>query len=266
MRLKYLFFPIVMVMAVAVFWGYIWPEIVSFRAVDDEYKASKQALEAVQAKRATLEQLSLQIKSKDQDRSLVLSYLPMNKVEERIIGQVNYLAASSNVFLDNVKIVSKDATLSSNEQVTQVGLLPGVANNGSTAANSVDPNAKSQVVDAIQNTQATISISGDYANLKKFFGAIQHMPLFNSVESLRIATIEEPKTDANLPAKTIITAEMVVDFGYLKQVRADGKKLAELNVQIDNGTLEQLNKYISASIPEIGVDGVNIGSNNPFLP
>ncbi len=250
MRLKYLFFPIILILAVAVFFGYINPEIVAFKAVSDDYNTNLQILQGVKNKKAALDSLSNTIKNDEESNAMILNYLPKNKVEEKIVGEVNYLAANAGVFLDNVEIVD----------------------NPTPASVVADLASKNQPIDIIQNTQAVITVDGDYDKLKTFFNGIQHIPLFNSIKSLNIATVEKTTSSDSAATSTTgsqstttITAKITVDFGYLKQVKADDKKLADFHPEIDNATIQKLKDYTAGNVPKINMSGISAGSNNPFL-
>ncbi len=249
MRLKYLFFPVILIIAVAVFFGYINPLIDTFKSANNDYNASQQQLLVIQTKKNALESLGSTIADGKGDSALVYEYLPKDKVEEKIIGEVNYAAANSDVFLNNIGIV--DAPV-----VATVGL---------------DQTPKAKPVEVIRNIQATIMVEGDYDKLKTFINGIQHIQLYNSIKSLNIATIEKAtnNTDPSVVAvssATTIAVKLIVDFGYLKQNKIDDKKLTSFKPDIDNQTIQNLKAYIQGSVPKINTAGLNIGSNNPFLP
>ncbi len=247
MRLKYFFLPVILILAAIVFWAYIRPEISSLQAARDDYNLNQQILQNVESKKSALETLSSKIQT-DDGSALVLNYLPSNKMEEKIIGDVNYIASNSGVFLNNLEIVSSPSP------------APGVIV-------PVSP-ADVKTSDALQNIQLTITAEGDYNKLKTFFDAVQRMSLLNTVKSLSISTVE--KNSSSDPAATqsavTIVSKLVVDFGYLKQVKADDKKLANFNSSIDNATIQKLKDYTSNSTPKVSMEGIVSGSSNPFLP
>lgn len=261
MSLKYFFFPLFLIALGGFIWGYVRPEVTLYRSVNEKYKANQQSLQVVLKNKDAFNMLSLKLKEDQKSRGLILNYIPFDRVEEQIIGEISYLATNSGVFLDNVKITDQISTGSFG---------------GSTQTNSLaqkGPDNKS-VVDVVQSTQAKIIVNGDYEKLKIFFKGVQHLPLLNSVKSLNITlNSNKPAVDGTTgvaranQATTPITAEMVVDFGYLKQVKADKKELADFNPEIDSKTVQALQEYISADIPPVvSTTGVLMGSNNPFLP
>ncbi len=247
MRLKYFFLPAILILAVIVFWAYILPEISNFQIVRNDFNVNQQILQNVEIKKSALATLSSKIQA-DDGSALVLNYLSSNKMEEKIIGEVNYIASNSGVFLNNLEIVSNPPP------------APGVI----VPVNSADTKA----ADAVQSVQLVISAEGDYNKLKTFFNAIQRMALFNTVISLNISTVEKNSSNDLTATQSAVTisAKLVVDFGYLKQIKADEKKLANFNPSIDNATIQKLKEYTSDNTPKVSIEGIISGSNNPFLP
>jgi hypothetical protein len=261
MSLKYLFFPIILVLAVVIFWAYLWPEVISFQAVNKEYKTSQQALQNVQDKKTALESLNSQLKSDEKSSLLISNYLPSDRAEEKIIGEVNYLAANAGVFLDDIEIAKQEEK--SNSVTIDSASLQATSNG--------QFDLKKQNANTLQSTQATITFNGDYDKLKIFFNGLQHMPLLNSIKTLDITTTEKavvaaPGATTTEKPVTKITAKLVVDFGYLKQAKINGEQLADFKAEIDNKTVQALKEYTSEIVPKISTSGINIGSSNPFLP
>ena len=260
MSLKYLFFPIVLVVSTVVFWAYVWPEFVSLRANNVSYRFDQGVLREAYDKKAALETLNSQIRESDSGSTLVLNYVPKDRAEEKIIGQINYLASNSGVFLNNIEVLKKNEQSSSTLKAAN-----------STA--NVASNLKAGNSNVLQSTQITIKVGGDYDKLKLFFSGIQHMPLLNSIKSLNIVSKDKAKdkNNSSTPAvdekvQTSIEAELVVDFGYLKQARTDESKLASFKAEIDDKTIQDLKEYTSGVIPKINTSDIATGRSNPFLP
>lgn len=276
MRLRYLFFPTVLILAGFVFWGYVWPEIGSFKVANSEYATSQQSLQALRDKKSAMDVLSSKLNNDEQGNDLILSYLPKNKMEERIVNMVDYMASNSGVFLDNIGISANGAK----ESKEDFGLAPvssflskATKENSSGVAGAGEDSAATQDPQKVQNVEVTISVTGDYEKMRMFFKNIQHMPIYNSIKSLQItsASVKDQKNDA-VPAQaaasssTGISANLIVNFGFLDQVRADNQKLAGFKAEIDEKTIQDLRAYVLQNIPEVGDSGVTTkGVNNPFL-
>ncbi len=254
MNLKYLFFPVVLFLAAIAFWLFIWPAAMSLQTVNAAYKVSQQNLLNMEEKKATLEKLTLQIKSGEKNGALAISYLPAQKVEEKIIGQINYIAGESKIFLNNLQLtkIAESTPIVANLTPVNVGIAGG------------EPAAIAPVV---ANTQATVTVAGDYDNLKVFFDGIQRMPLFNSVKSLEITSAEKKSTDpAVKKVEYVIAAKLVIDFGYLSQVNVDNSSLKIFEPTIDTKVLDSLAEYTTKTIPNIETGDSVVGVANPFLP
>jgi Tfp pilus assembly protein PilO len=254
MSLKYLFFPIILIVAAVTFWLFVWPAIMSLQTITAEYKVSQQELLAVQERKTALETLNAQLKSGDKNGALAASYLPVQKAEEKIIGQINYLASNSEIFLNNLEIIKAPES-------TTVAASPAPINMGVAG---IEPMAVAPVV---SNIQTVVSVEGDYDKLKAFFNGVQRMPLFNSIKTLDIVSTEKIQTDpAVKKVEYVITAKLAIDFGYLGRLQADNNNLKNIEPIIDSKTLDGLDAYTTKTIPEINTNNMVVGSSNPFLP
>ena len=266
MKLKYLFFPITLILAVVVFWAYITPEIDSFQVANIDYNSKQQLLKSTQEKKTLLESLSSKIQGASEDTALVYDYLPKNKQEEKIIGQLNYLATDSGIFLDNLELAP--VLVPVNTEI--IAPNPVGTNLVSTGVVSANPASSGPTnIDATQNIQAIITVEGEYDKLRAFFNKVERVPLFNSIKSLKVYTTDGVASAnpaaAGQTTATKISAKLVVNFAYLGQIKADDKKIAVFNPEIDNATIQKLKEYINGNVPKINVNDITAGSDNPFL-
>ncbi|MDD5397326.1 MAG: hypothetical protein PHW24_04735, partial [Candidatus Moranbacteria bacterium] len=176
MRLKTFFFPIVLVMAIAIFFGFIWPQIGTIKQIKADMAAKNVELGAIQEKQAAIETLGNQLTDSSNREVSVKNYLPENKVEERIIASINYLAGDANVSLADVSMGG----------VSTVVAPPVV----------VDPNVPvSTPASLVKTTSAKISLVGNYEKIRIFLDGLAHMPIFNTVKSLDITKQIPEKKD-----------------------------------------------------------------------
>ena len=126
------------------------------------------------------------------------------------------------------------------------------------------------VAPVVTNTQAVVTVSGDYDKLKAFFDGIQHMPLFSSIKTLEITSLEKIITDPNITAtkkpEFVISAKLALDFGYLNRVQIDSNNLKDFQPTIDSKTLQSLGEYTAKPMPVISTGDIVVGVNNPFMP
>ena len=107
MRLKFLFFPIILVISLSIFIGYIWPEINNLKMANDEKIKNQGMLQDIAAKQAAIAKIDSQMTSNSADTATINNYLPSTRVEERILSGVNFLASDAGVSLANISL--KDA-------------------------------------------------------------------------------------------------------------------------------------------------------------
>ena len=256
MRLKFLFFPIILVISLSIFIGYIWPEISNVKSVNAEKIANTQSLQDIKDKQSAIELIGTQIANDNDSKTMVYNYLPNKKVEERIIGGVNYLAVDSGVSLVNISLRNLD--------------VPNPAN--TAQQNAALANKPADNADVLQFSEATISISGDYEKIKLFINQLQKIALFNNIKSLVISNKEKSSsntTDANSSSSSTLFADMVVNFGYLSSSELNNNKITNLKPELDSDTIGVLKQYISQKTESMASMISNVGNKgkaNPFLP
>ena len=80
MRLKFLFFPIILVISLSIFIGYIWPEINNVKKINEEKLTNAQSLQSIKDKQAAIELIGTQITNDSDGKTIVDNYLPNKKV------------------------------------------------------------------------------------------------------------------------------------------------------------------------------------------
>jgi len=252
MRLKFFFLPIILVISFSIFIGYIWPEIINIKSINAKKIENTQSLQSIKDNQVAIESVGTQIANDNGSKTMIDNYLPDKKVEERIIGGINYLAVDSGVSLVDVSLKNVDTSV--------------LANNTAPAANALNN------IDKLQFSEATVSISGDYEKIKLFIDQLQKMSLFNDIKSLTISNQEKSSANTNGAGSSVssdLSADIVIDFGYLPSSVLDNNKITNFKSEIDEDTISVLKQYISqktesaaAAINNIG----NKGKANPFLP
>jgi Tfp pilus assembly protein PilO len=258
MRLKFLFFPISLAISIFIFIGYIWPEIMTVKSINQEYLKNQQDMTLVQNKEAAIQSVAAQLTKSTENQTAVLNYLPTNKSEERILDGLNYIATDAGVTLGNVSIAASSDNSSQSTTgtedvsgLTQPTLAP---TDGAVVATA---EAQTPIVPVkLQSTEATIVASGTYDKIRIFAENLQKMNMFNSIKSFRIT---QGETD---PA--VLSLEVSVDFNYLAPIKADTQKVAKIQSELDLATIDSLKNYVSKKGSEINIG--QTGKANPFLP
>jgi|GEM_PF-956513 len=274
MRLKSLFFPIMLVISLAIFIGYIWPQISSIRKINEEMLAEKAEMQAINEKKIAIESVGKKISDNTSGEGIVLSYLPQNKTEEQIIGGINYLASDANLSLVDISLNSVDDSSKKNKGIVTTSLLTGLDSVTTQAQSVADTNG------LMQATAVKIALYGDYEKIRIFLDSLQRMPVLNTIKSVVITKQANQKKnteiiDGSEVATTTdsgLLATVEVDFGYLNTIKIDNKQVEIFKNGIDNEVVSVLQNYISQksqlvdnSIAGSGGETGPKGKKNPFL-
>ncbi|MDD5397402.1 MAG: hypothetical protein PHW24_05120, partial [Candidatus Moranbacteria bacterium] len=204
-------------------------------------------LGAIQEKQAAIETLGNQLTDSSNREVSVKNYLPENKVEERIIASINYLAGDANVSLADVSMGG----------VSTVVAPPVV----------VDPNVPASTpASLVKTTSAKISLVGNYEKIRIFLDGLAHMPIFNTVKSLDITKQIPEKKDGVAVDDGTLTAIIVVDFGYEDAAKLAAGSVTNFNPKLDDETINTLQQYISTKSQLSNDNGGSAkGKSNPFM-
>jgi hypothetical protein len=170
---------------------------------------------------------------------------------------VNYLAGDANVSLVNISLTAA-------KNVTTPVVDPALL-----ATAPIDPITGQPVIsneNTIQSTSAKISLIGDYVKIRIFLDSLQRLPIFNVVKSVNITKQKNVTTDAaTIATDSSLSAEILVDFGYLGSAVANNAQVENFKPGIDNDTIESLKKYVSQKSQAIDTGTDAKGKVNPFL-
>ena len=268
MRLKFLFFPIILVISVTIFISYIWPEIGSVKKINEDKIAKNGELQAIKEKQSAIELIGKKISDNADGEDILSNYLPQNKIEERIISGVNYLAGDANVSLVNISLSSaKDAAALTSAAAPDPSTSLAPVGAAVAAVLPVDPITGQPIPSStspVQTTSAKISLIGDYAKIRIFLDSLQRMPIFNTIKSVDITKQKSDNKDAGT-SDSALSVDINVDFGYMDVAKVDSQRIENFNAGLDSQTIDSLKKYISQKSQSIGSDSDAKGKANPFL-
>jgi len=219
-------------------------------------------LKTIKDKKAAIEKIDSQINGDIEGEKIVTDYLPENKAEERILSAVNYLATDSAVSLINITLVDASLEDKNDNTLSAAGILAPIINTSAPAAKPASTDLKF--------SEATISVTGEYAKIKLFIEQLQHVPMLNDVKKVTISPtpVERGKEDVKVdPSK--LFANIVIDFGWMKMKKMDNQKIANFVAGVDVQTADTLKKFVSKKTAAPGALAENAGDNkgksNPFL-
>ena len=281
MRLKFLFFPIMLIVSLSIFIGYIWPALDDLKTANADKITDQNTLQAIKDKKTAIDKIDSQINDDSEGETVIDSYLPAQRVEERIIAGVNFLATDSGISLVNISLKDGAAAPIAGATADQTGAVANVVAAGITPVDATNSAAIAEAASAsaslpaqgaassLQSTEADISISGNYANLRLFLDQLQRMSIFNSIKSVSIsAPVAAPGDAAAAPATdaSVLSAHVIVDYGYLNLANMDNQKIANFQPGLDSSTIAVVKQYISKKTPTADSGGNSNGKTNPFLP
>ena len=118
MKLKILFFPLVLAAAVSVFISFVWPEISDARRLSVENAKVSAKIALIEEKRDIVRKLDQDLGKNSDKEVFIKSYLPEGRNEEWIINSISRLAVSSGVALAGISIEDdKNKTVSALDDV-----------------------------------------------------------------------------------------------------------------------------------------------------
>ncbi|MGI6104084.1 MAG: hypothetical protein ACOYB5_02075 [Patescibacteria group bacterium] len=265
MRLKYLFFPIAVIIAICIFIAYAWPEITKIRMQNEKILESNGKLQDVIAKNDAIKKMSSMINENQSDKQLIEDYLPNKRVEEKIISSLNFLATDSGVALVSLNLKSVDAapskqarttaqTISDANKVKNTLEIPDDSNNSRSSTSTSND-------ESVKYTKVILAASGEYDKIKIFLDQIQRMQLFNNIKSI---SITKPQTTEG--SSTSLIADVTVDFGHLEMTQSDSRTAFNFSNEFDDETISALKEYISNKSTSVLSNEQAQGKANPFLP
>lgn len=255
MRLKTLFFPIVLVISLLIGFVYIWPEVIKIRTIMAENITKKAQLVDIKSKSELIGSIGEKVSSGESVK-IVKEYLPEIKIEERIIKNINYLASDANVFLLDISlsdaVKNTSAELATPVEIDPVTGLPLAA-----------------IQAGIQSTTAQINIAGTYQQVRIFLDGIQRLPIFNAIDSVSIQKKEAEKTTegTEISNQDSLLVDLSVNFGFMPVSKITGVTASTFNSNIDESSVNTLKGYFSNKnrIASTDFSGEKNVRENPFM-
>lgn len=245
MRLKLIFFPIVLIVSVTIFINNIWPQIGEVKKINAEKISKRADLEAVAIKQEIINKTNQRIIDGGELSGNVKKYLTEKKNEENIISSVSFLAGDANLTLTNISLSAA---------------APSVA--------AIDPATGQPIVeklDQVKNIPVKISVNGEYDKIRRFLDGVEHMPIFSKIKTIKITKQKAEKKEGEEQQTNSLVAEIDVDFGYMGPAVVDGNAAAKFNPELDTETMEALKQYISQKSQFVENPNEQKGKTNPFF-
>ena len=268
MRLKIIFTPFVIVIAIIVSVWYIWPGIKDIQSKRKEIDANKENLNVILVKKQNSESLiSVLDKNKDKEE-FISKYLPASKNEDYIISGINYLATDSGLNLTSISIKDEKETETSGQSGQEISTMnAGSASSlpaGSQASGSSSPGQAVSAKSKIRLSDVSVALSGKYENIKIFIDQLYKMEMFNEISSVAISQ-NKSNGQEDQSGSDVLAATFEIKFGYLPAISArTGNFDIFSKNDFDFGPYSKISDFVARKIPNL--DEGQKGKSNPFLP
>jgi Tfp pilus assembly protein PilO len=261
MRLKVFFTPLAFLIAIVVSIWYIWPAVTEIMAKTSEVNTSKKNLESAISRKENSEVLKGVLDKNKDKEDFILSYFPFSGNNEKIIDGINYLAADSGLSLISFDIEEEKAD---NPFAQGNSDLSGA--NNSVASGSPANGEIQAVKPKIKFSNAKITLSGKYENIKMFLDQIYKMEMLNTIDSLIIAKSSGAETAENQGSSNeVLSVDVEIKFGHMPQIKERGDMLSEVfsKNNFNFSSYSKINELIAKKIPVL--DEGQKGKSNPFV-
>ena len=271
MKVKILFFPVAVFVALVVGIWHIQPEIANVLELRRTLAAKEQTLQDIQqkARNVTLLASSLDAKNsiaadpRQSTETKVLEFLPQAQDHERVVDSLNALANEAGLAVVNVEFdpqATANAIAAEAARVLAEQEELALASQQSFA--SGDPSAVPQPVVAkpqLLPMPVKVLVQGSYDNIKSFSEKLYRMNHSRSLTGLNIVRDEQAPPD-------VLSATVAVTFHYYpkKHVLPDASLPVFARSQFDFGVVERLNTFVTSSVQPL--EAPPAGRPNPFTP
>lgn len=253
MRLKILFFPIILVVVIYVSIAFTWPEYEASAQARADLGQKQQSLNEVRAKRANIDSLKNSLNQNQENEKIIKTYLPAVTQEEKIINAIDRIATSAGVSLGALSVASSQPKAVQASPViaedNSPSLLGSVGKTDNIAAGAdVLPEVNAELL----FTDSSISVIGEYGYIKDFIDQLNRIGVYSTIESVSISK-QDPKA-------TALSAQITAKFGHLTKF----KHKRSLGNKLDFSVANDIAKLV-AGTPE-APKAETVGTVNPFLP
>jgi len=255
MRLKILFFPIILVAVIYVSIAYTWPEYQLGVQAQSALEQKRKSLDEVKSKKANIGSLRGSLDQNPEKETAILSYLSDSKQEEKIINAIDRIATGAGVSLVNLSVMSVKPTIVAPPPIENSPSLLGSAeqSNNGAITNILPPEVKPELM----FVESKINVAGEYEYIKNFIDQLNGIGIYSTIDSV---VIERQKAENAETQTTALVAEVVVKFAYLSKI--ENKR--SLEGVIDLSVADSIAKLVAGTPAAPNAD--SLGKSNPFLP
>lgn len=263
MRLKLLFFPLIIIISMVIVFMNIWPNIQKMQDLKVKVAENAALLDGYKNKRGSLEGLINQMQTKKEDVDWTLAYLPREKSEESVINKINFVAVASNVTLYKVEIRREDVKKEEGivpDTMVAAGNIQNVSNALSTG-NAGNSSAKKKNVDALT---LAVGVSGDYQSVRMFFDRLAKLDSYNTI--INASIIRANIKDTSVEDSNRLMVDSDIAFGYMSPVLLGANNYESGIFALKEFDFSPIRGFRDASASTPSLEIGSVGKENPFLP
>jgi Tfp pilus assembly protein PilO len=239
MKLRILFFPLMIVTILYLLIWVIYPKYDTIKTTKNKLKAVNEKLVSVRAKEQNAASLVQNLNKNSEEQSIITKYLPEKKQDEYVLASINSLAITSGVAIASMGFSENEMTQSVETLYDDLG------------------NELPQDADKLKGIDVDIAVVGSYEKIRQFLFALSTINRLNEFSSITMTngTAENPSE---------LQVKISLKFSYLDRIKA----ISVVNdnffasPEFDMNIVSDIRKKATIEIPKIDVGSV--GRNNLF--
>jgi Tfp pilus assembly protein PilO len=263
MSLRLLMIPFSIVMVLVISIGYIKPDLVMLEEKKQMHILKGEETKTRDGLLAAISNLAGALDAGKNNVDFVKNYVPEKMDQERVIDTYNYLASQSGVavVLMNVK---------------EVSIEEKNARDALAATGSVDSTTEVLGADGLPTTPPTFSLAtegyiisvtvkGQYANIKDFFERVAHMDRIHRTRNFSIAVEDKEASEEILPEEVgVLTGIFEADFDYapVGTVASAATVPVFTRGTFDVAKIDETRSWVTSIVPALNQP--QSGRPNPF--
>ena len=239
MRLKLLFFPLSVMLALFMFIWMIkpeWDDVGKARAAQAQ---AQKDLQDLTNNVNMIDQAVSEYQSLGVDKQLIQNAIPYESKGDELVAQLYDKAKDSEAFITKAGIAASTSALDSCSDAAKSGMSADLAGISSSSSDGTDESKTKQ--NCLKSETVTISVSGDYPKVKKFISGLEQMNRFSEISKIQIAK-EQPKEGE--PAATLTAAIEFTVFYKDKMAKVDPLQYVngkdDVSIQLITGSLDRV--------------------------
>lgn len=256
MKLKILFFPLSIMLALVIFIWMTKPDWNSLKNEKNKLKILEAESDKIDGQLQSLDAAYSQFSKISDDKTLINNAIPPVEKPDELIAEFYLKAKESEVFIVSAKMEGANKNASCSQVAEIPAIEKGLEEGDSVSESTTD--VPSGPMPCLSSSNVNLSLAGSYINLKKFLGQIEKMNRFSMTKGFSIS-----KGSAEEQGDVL---SMTVDFEIFTKDQPEGFTVAQglatatgealLGGKIDKSVIDQYKQSVTDRIFQpVGVEG-----------